>query len=125
MKDYKGVFYGLSILGICIIVSSIIISNGLKELSDIDLRNSINGALHVTQPTMEPVIEGEYMAIGEISRLLGYNDIYDFSYDVRTNKLEDFPYIIINGKLIFSRTAFSKWLIEKANEQSFNINNHR
>lgn len=114
MKNSICIFSGLLLLGVCIIVSSVILSNSFNE--SVTQHHSINGNLNVSQSTNSET-KSEYMPIGEISRLLGYDDIDVFSQDVLNNKLGDLPYVNVNGELIFSWTAFNEWLVDSANKQ--------
>lgn len=111
MKNSILVFSGLVILGICMIISSIIFSNNLATN-----RHIVEGTLGMSQPNKNSFSEDnkEYMAIGDISRLLGYDDIDKFTQDVLDGELYDLPYVNLKGKLIFSRTAFQAWLVESA-----------
>jgi hypothetical protein len=106
------------ILGISIIISALILGNSLKSLTNQD--NIINGSLGVNGSLMVSQgvnSESEYMAIGEVSSLLGYDSIGVFKKDVLNNKIGYLPYVSINGELIFSRTAFEDWLEETARQR--------
>lgn len=64
----------------------------------------------------------EHMGKWQISKdLLSYNEkkkIPSGSFiSSNMNELEDLPYISINGELVFSRTTFEQWLVDKANNQ--------
>lgn len=121
MKDSVIVFCGLLILGICLIISSIIFSNSQNRLAS--QQHFINGSIGINQ-SENSSSKSEYMPIGEVAPLLGYNynDMYnyidDFTQDLYNGKLGDIPYVDINGKPIFSRTAFEEWLIESARHNS-------
>lgn len=108
MKNSIIFFSGLLILGVCMIISSIILSNSLTNH-----HYTVDG-VRVSQSVDANKPENEYMAIGDVARLLGYHNIDIFTQDVIENKFGDLPYVYINGELIFSRTAFNEWLVDSA-----------
>lgn len=115
MKKSLLIFSGLVILGISLIISTLILSNSLSSQNHI-----INGSFGVNQSVTSSdsgARYNEYMAIGEVSSLLGYDNIETFTEDVLDDKLGDLPYINVEGKLIFSRTAFDEWLVNTARQK--------
>jgi len=111
MKNSALIFSGLVILGISMIISSMIFSKGLTTQEHI-----INGSLGVNQSIHENNYgnESEYLPIGEVSALLGYENVDEFTKDVLNEKLGNIPYVKVNENLIFSRTAFEEWLVFSA-----------
>lgn len=112
MKNSLIALLGCFILGVCMVLSSILLSNSISNLSR--QNHIINGSLGVSQSNTGTENENEYLAVGDVARLLGYDSIEAFSKDVLNGNLRDLPYINVNGLLIFSKTAFDDWLIESA-----------
>lgn len=107
MKNNIWIFCGLVFLGLSMMISAYMMSN-----NDSDVQQ-VNGSLTLYEAYNESD-DTDYLAIGEIAGLLGYDDIDTFKNDVLADNIPRLPYIKLNDHLIFSRTAFNEWLISEA-----------
>lgn len=124
MKSHHAILIGLTVLGLCILSSVIILCNCATHVSNLILENQSNFiSASVTLRdsagySTEDQYTDEYINASYVGVMLGYHDPYEgynmFLADLKAGKLKELPFIWVNDQPIFSRSEFDNWLRESA-----------